>query len=237
MSPTRTAALLLAGSLALGGCVGQDDDDPVGSDRTPEEVMQLAKETLDETSGIRIELTSSDLPDDLDQTVIVSATGTAVHPASFEGELVGRAFGLTEDGDVIAIDGTVWLNLPILQGPGFQEIDPADYGAPDPSRLIATEGGLSDLLVETDDLEEGDEIRGGEDNEEVLTEYTGTLAAEQVELVIPSASGDSFDVIYEINSDGQLRSVAITGEFYDGSETTYSLELTDYGTEKEISAP
>jgi lipoprotein LprG len=238
MSPMRPAALLLAASLTLGGCVGQDDDDPVGSDRSPEEVMELAKETLDETSGIRIELSSDGLPDDLDQVVLESASGTAVHPASFEGELVGRAFGLTEDGEVIAIDGTVWLNLPILLGPGFQDIDPSDYGAPDPGQLIATEDGLSDLLVETTDLAEGEEIRGGEDNEEVLTEYSGTLAGEQVQLIIPSADGDSFDVLYEVTSEGELRSVEITGEFYDGTDdTTYTLELTDYGTEKEISAP
>lgn len=238
MSPIRIPALLLAGSLALAGCVGQDDDEPVGSDRSPDDVMELAKETLDETSGIRIDLTSSGLPDDVDQVVLESASGVAVHPASFEGGLVGRAFGLTENGEVIAIDGTVWLNLPILLGPGFEEIDPSDYGAPDPGQLIATEGGISDLIVETGDLEEGEEIRGGEDNEEVLTEYTGTLTADQVELVIPSASGDSFDVIYEITSDGELRSLAITGEFYSGTDdTTYTLELTDYGIEQEISAP
>ncbi len=238
MSPMRTAALLLAGSLALTGCVGQDDDEPVGADRTPQEVMELAKETLDETSGIRIELTSDGLPDDLDQVVLESAAGTAVHPASFEGELVGRAFGLTEEGEVIAIDGTVWLDLPILLGPGFHDIDPAEYGAPDPSQLIATEGGLSDLLLETGDLDEGEEIRGGEDNEEVLTEYSGTLSGDQVQLIIPSADGDAFDVKYEITSDGELRSVEITGEFYDGTDdTTYTLELTEYGTEKDISAP
>ncbi len=238
MSPMRTAALLLAGSLALTGCVGQDDDEPVGADRTPQEVMELAKETLDETSGIRIELTSDGLPDDLDQVVLESAAGTAVHPASFEGELVGRAFGLTEEGEVIAIDGTVWLDLPILLGPGFHDIDPAEYGAPDPSQLIATEGGLSDLLLETGDLDEGEEIRGGEDNEEVLTEYSGTLSGDQVQLIIPSADGDAFNVKYEITSDGELRSVEITGEFYDGTDdTTYTLELTEYGTEKDISAP
>lgn len=238
MSPMRTAALLLAGSLALTGCVGQDDDEPVGADRTPQEVMELAKETLDETSGIRIELTSDGLPDDLDQVVLESAAGTAVHPASFEGELVGRAFGLTEEGEVIAIDGTVWLDLPILLGPGFHDIDPAEYGAPDPSQLIATEGGLSDLLLETGDLDEGEEIRGGEDNEEVLTEYSGTLSGDQVQLIIPSADGDAFDVKYEITSDGELRIVEITGEFYDGTDdTTYTLELTEYGTEKDISAP
>jgi lipoprotein LprG len=238
MSWTRTAALILTASLALTGCAGQDDDDPVGEGRTPEEVMELAKETLDETSGVRIELDSDGLPDDLDQTVLVSAAGVGVHPASFEGELVGRAFGLTEDGDVIAIDGTVWLDLPILLGPGFHEIDPAEYGAPDPSQLIAAEGGLSDLFVETADLEEGEEIRGGDDNTEVLTEYSGTLTGDQVRQIIPSADGDSFEVLYQVTSGGELRSAEITGEFYDGTDdTTYTLTLTEYGTEQDISAP
>ena len=40
-------------------------------------------------------------------------------------------------------------------------------------------------------------MRGGEDNKEVLTEYTGTVPGSAVANVIPSADGD-FDVTYSI---------------------------------------
>lgn len=237
MSPLRSAALVLACSLALTGCLGQDGKDSVGSDKSPDEVMQLAKETLDETSGVEISLEADDLPGGIDGIALVSADGTAMHPSSFEGKITGSLSGITQDGKVIAIDGTVWVDITFLTS-GFDEVDPADYSAPDPSQLIATEGGLSDLLVQTTDLEQGHDVRGGEDNDEVLTEYTGKLDAELVELIVPTASGDSFDVTYQINSDGELRSMSITGQFYpDTDSMTYDLDLSNYGADKDISAP
>lgn len=232
------AAAALAASVALGGCVGQDDSDPVGQDRTPQEVMELAKETLDETSGVRLRLSSDNLPDSTSSIVLVSAAGTAVHPASFEGTITGTQFGITADGSVIAIDGKVWIKLPALLGPDFTKVDPSDYGAPDPGQLIATKGGLSDLLVQTESLEEGKEIRGGANNDEIVTEYAGTLTADQVELLIPSVGGGTFGVRYQVDADGQLRRVEIIGEFYEGTAgTKYALTLDDYGADEDITAP
>ena len=110
-----------------------------------------------------------------------------------------------------------------------------DYGAPNPAALFATEGGTSDLLVKTEGLEKGEDVRGGDNNEETFTEYTGTVPADLVENVIPSATGDDFEVSYLVSSDGELREAKITGEFYpDSDEMTYTIELDNYGTEKDI---
>ena len=63
------------------------------------------------------------------------------------------------------------------------------------------------------------------------------MPSEAVEALIPTAEGD-FDVTYTISEDGELREAVITGVFYeDEDEVTYTLELDDYGTEKEITAP
>ncbi len=220
-------------ALAASGCTGQDDDEPISQGKDPDEVMSLAKENLDETSGVRISLSTKDLPDGVQG--ISNAEGTGIHPPAFEGQITAEVSGLSVDVDVIATDGKVWIKY---LTPIFTEADPADYGAPDPAELMATEGGLSDLLVNTDDLESGDEVRGGENNEEILTEYTGTVPASFVETVIPSASGDDFDAAYTINADGELRQAKLTGEFYpDAGENTYTIDFDDYGTEKDISAP
>lgn len=240
MSPTfrlLPAALALAAPLFLTGCVGQDDD-PISDGNSPEDVMELAKESLDETTGVDLSVTSSSIPDDVSGAVLVSADGTAMHPASFEGSITGSLSGFTAEGDVVAIDGEVWINLPLVFGPGWEEIDPDEVGAPDPGQLIATEGGLSDLLVNTDDLEKGDEVRGGEDNKEVLTEYTGTLDGDRVQVLIPSAHGDTFDVSYQVDSEGRLVRMEITGEFYEGSDdTAYQVEFDAYDVDKDISEP
>jgi lipoprotein LprG len=80
-------------------------------------------------------------------------------------------------------------------------------------------------------------VRGGEDNREILTEYTGTIPSTAVESLIPTAAGD-FDAVLTISEDGELRRAELTGVFYeDADELTYTLELDDYGTEAEITAP
>jgi lipoprotein LprG len=102
---------------------------------------------------------------------------------------------------------------------------------------MSADEGFSTVLSATTDLEKGDSVRGGEDNSEVLTEYTGTVPGDVVANVIPSASGD-FDATYTITDDGDLRSAELTGVFYeDADPMTYTVTFEDYGTEKDITAP
>jgi lipoprotein LprG len=231
VSSARAAVLVAASCLVLSGCTG-DGKDPVSEGKSPEEVMELAKQTLDETSGVEIDL-SGELPDGV--TGLSGATGLGTHdPLAFQGSASVTA-GLSLTVDVIAIEDDVWIAFP---GQDFRDADPGDYGAPNPAALFATEGGISDLLVKTEGLEEGDPVRGGDNNEETFTEYTGTVPADLVENVIPSATGDDFDVAYLISDEGELREARITGEFYpDSDEMTYTIELDDYGTQKDITAP
>jgi len=233
MTPTRALAVLALSATLLTGCVGQDDGgDAVGNGRSPEEVMEMAKKTLDETPGVELDI-SGKLPAGV--TGLAGATGTGAHdPLAFEGK-VSVSAGFSIEVDVIAVGDKVWIALP---GQPYEEADPADYNAPNPAALFDPETGLSRLLVETDGLEEGEEVRGGEDNTETFTEYTGTVPATEVKAVIPSATGDDFEVAYKISSDGELREARITGEFYPGSDhVTYTIGLDRYGTEKEIKAP
>lgn len=231
--PLRALAALALCSVVLTGCAGQDDDkDPVSEGRTPEEVMELAKKTFDETSGVEIEL-SGNLPSGV--TGLSNATGIGTHdPDAFEGK-VSVSAGFSIEVDVIAIGDDVWIALP---GQNYNDADPGDYNAPNPADLFSPEKGLSQLLVNTEGLEKGEEVRGGDNNEETFTEFTGTVPAEVVTSIIPSASGDAFEVAYTIASDGELREARITGSFYpDVDEMTYTIELDNYGTEKDIQAP
>lgn len=238
-APRRLASLSLAavlGAAALAGCSGDDGDGGGGGDdRSPAKVVAAARSTLDDTSGVVIDLSTDDLPNGV--TGITAATGTGVHPSAFEGTFKLSVNGLAADADVIAVDGTTYARNSLLL-PDWTQIDPADYGAPDPAKLMDPGGGFSGLLGSATGLEKGDSVRGGTDNSEILTEYTGTLPAEAVAALIPTASGD-FDVTYTITDDDELRSAEITGAFYGDAQgqVTYTLGLDDYGTEKQITAP
>jgi len=207
-----------------------DDDGDVSA----EEVLELARTTFDETSGVSLSLTTDDLPDGVDG--LVTAEGVATHAPAFEGVatvlLSGSPFNVDP---LVAVNGKVFASIPGV--PITQEIDPEEYGAPDPAQLMDPEEGFSSILTETDDVEEGETVRGGANNDEVLTEYTGTVAGSVVENIIPSAEGD-FEVTYTVAENGELREARLTGVFYpDSDEMTYTVGIDDYGTEKDISEP
>jgi len=237
LSPVRRLVPSLAAVLAIGVLVGCSDDEkePGEDDPTPEEILTSAKEILDETTGVEIGLSTDELPSGV--TGVKSAEGVGVHPSAFEGSFDLSVNGLPATAEVIAVDGTTYARNSLLL-PDWTEIDPEDYGAPDPANLMDPESGFSALLSDTTDAEEGESVRGGEDNKEIFTEYTGSVPSEAVEALIPTAEGD-FDVTYTISEDGELREAVIAGAFYgdDEDDVTYTLTLDEYGTEKEITAP
>lgn len=236
MRSRRTFALPVIGLatgvlLTLTGC--SDDASSVSDGKTPDEVMALAKKTLDETSGVSLTLEADALPDGV--SAISAAAGVGTHAPAFDGELTVMLGPQAFDVPVIAVDGLVYAQVPLV--PGWSDVDPADYGAPDPAQLMSTDAGFSSLLPATDGVKEGESVRGGANNEEVLTEFSGTVPGDVVSNVIPSASGD-FDATYTISAAGELRTAELTGVFYPDTEPmTYTIGFDDYGTEPDITAP
>ena len=223
---TAAAATVLL--LTAAGC-----SDSGGSGKPPEEALAAAKKTLDETSGVNLTLHTDNLPDGV--TGVEDAQGVGTHAPAFDGTITVNLSGQAFEVPVVAVDDKVYVQLPLT--PGWQDIDPAEYGAPDPAQLMSPDHGFSSLLAETTDLEKGDSVRGGKDNSEVLTEYSGTVSGDVVKNIIPTASGD-FDATYTITDDDELREARLTGVFYEDSDPmSYTVTFEDYGTEKDITAP
>ena len=233
---SRPGALLamlvvaLLAALTLGACGGSSS---TAAGSSPSEVLAKAARTLDSTSGVHISLSTDNLPDGVQG--IKSATGTGTHAPAFDGTITVVLSGQDFDVPVIAVDGKVYAQIPLT--PGWQDVDPGDYGAPDPAGLMSPGTGFSSLLTATTGLKAGDSVRGGQDNKEVLTSYTGNVPGTAVQSVIPGASG-SFDAAYTVTSGGELRQATLTGTFYPGSDPmTYTIGFDDYGTDKDITAP
>lgn len=230
--PAIALILTLVTGLALSACGG--DEKKVGEETSPEEVMTLAKETLDETDGVHIVLSTDGLPTGVQG--VTQADGIGTHAPAFDGSIQVVYAGINADVPIIAVDGKVFAQIPLTTG--WSDIDPAEYNAPDPAQLMSTEEGFSSLLPATTELEKGESVRGGTNNDEVLTEYTGTVPADVVSNVIPSASGEAFDASYTISEDGELRSAVLSGVFYpDSASMTYTIDFDNYGNAKAIAAP
>ena len=224
------AAPLLISALALTGCSG--DEGGSEPDTDPTERLAAAKTVFDETSGLRITLSTDDLSEGVDG--LLRAEGYGTHDPAFDGEIVVRYAGIEPTVPVVAVDGTVYAQVPLTIG--WSEVDPAEYGAPDPAGLMDPDSGFSSVLTATDDVEQGEQVRGGEDNRDVLTTFSGTVAGDVVAGIIPSAEGD-FEAAYTLTDDDELRSMELTGDFYGAGSMTYTITFDDYGAEPTITAP
>jgi lipoprotein LprG len=226
----RAVGLVLAvlAPFALASCGGGDEEQGL----TPEERLAEAKTALDDTSGVHITLQADKLPNGVDG--LLSADGVGTHAPAFEGDIQVTTGGLSAKAAVIAVDGTVYAVLPFTTE--YAAIDPADYQAPDPARLMSTEDGLSSLLTAVEDVQEGDDVRDGE---EVLSTFSGTLPGDVVAGVIPSAQADAdFDTTFTLDDGNMLTEVVMTGPFYPEAEpVTYTVTFDEYGTDQDISAP
>ncbi len=157
------------------------------------------------------------------------------HQPAFDGKIVVQLAGLKPEVPVVAVNGKVYAQLPLTTG--WQEINPADYGAPDPAALMSPNGGLSSMLTATTNVKKGDTVRGGVGNKEVLTSYEGTLPASAAKVILPQVTGD-VDATYTLTDDHELRQAVLTGDFYDtGTDETYTVTVDHYGTQKDITAP
>ncbi len=231
MSRRRWSWLVLLTALALGaGACGSKSASDLGD---PATVLKTAQQKLEDTSGVTLALTTSDLPSGVQG--LQGASGTVTSAPAFDGTITAVLSAGSFPVPVKSVDGKVYAQIPLTLG--WSDVDPGDYGAPDPAQLISADQGLPAILAATTDVAKGDQVRGGKDNKEVLTTYTGTVPADAAAHLIPGASG-TFDATYGITADGELRTAALTGAFYEGKPSmTYTLTVDDYGTSKVITAP
>lgn len=232
---SRVSALVLVGALAVAGAGCSDEKKPSANKGTPEEVIAAAKTKLDETSGVKISLSTGELPEGI--TAIKKATGVGVHPSAFQGDLDLNYTGLPTSAEVIAVDGTTYIKNALLF-PDWTEFDPEEFETPDPATLMTPDTGFSALLGSVTGLEADERTRCSKNNTDEADSFTGTLTGEAMSQLIPGSEGD-FEVSYNINDAGELCGAELTGAFYgtDNGELTYLLELDEYGTEQDITAP
>ncbi|NUR07420.1 MAG: LppX_LprAFG lipoprotein [Nocardioidaceae bacterium] len=224
----RLLAVLLALALLATGCSKDSGGDGV----SPEQRLAAAKKKLDATTGVRIGLSTERLP--AGTNGLVRADGVGTHAPAFKGDITVAVSGVNADAAVVAVDGKVYAKLPFTSS--FAQIDPADYGAPDPAALMAQDGGLSSLLTEAKDVTEGDQVRSGK---RVLTTYHATVPGSAVAAVIPSASESAdFDATFTVDDQDRLAGARLTGPFYPkAGDVTYEITFDGYGVSEDIKAP
>lgn len=225
----RRAVLALAPALlVLPACTGSGDATP------PDEAMQTALEKLESAGALHIDLQGSAVPEG--RNGVTKAVGDGVvdktEPA-FAGEVTGVIQGKPAGVKIIAIDDKTWMSLFTKE---YNPIDMKTLGAPNPAEIFRPGGGVGQILSESTDVVAGEETREGK---VVLRSYTGTIPAKPIQdLFLLGKTADTFDVTYGIEPEsGELRRAEITGEFYQGEDSTFTVTLSDYGKSVTIDPP
>lgn len=225
--------VVLVVAVALTGCSGSSKTTGNAKD-TSDLAARLgtAKTTIDSAETIELSLSTKSLPDGV--TGLLSAKGVGNHSPAFKGDVKVVTGGSSLSAKVVAVDGLVYAKTGF--SPLYLKINPETLKAPDPAALVATSGGVSDLLPQTTDLKDGGKTRDGSD---VLSAIKGTLPGKAVQSLVPSADPTTdFSVTYRLNKDNELHDVSIKGQFYpDGGSITYTVKVSTSDKPVTISKP
>lgn len=228
---TRLIAVVLAAavSLTLSGCGGSGAKT---SDSSLAPRLAAAKTALDKAVTINVDLSTASLPTGV--TGLLSATGQGNHSPAFTGKVKVVTGGASLSADVVAVGGVVYAKTGF--SPLYLTVDPASLKAPDPAALMATTGGISDLMLKTTALKDAGQTRDGST---VLSSISGALPGSIVQSIVPTADATkSFTVTYRLTDAGVLHDARITGPFYPSSgNITYTVKVSISGTPVTITKP
>lgn len=226
---------LLAGAAAatlgiLTACSGDAEPEPQPDPRT---ALAAAKASFDGAKFVGLTLSSKNVPQT--ENGVTGALGTGEISATepkFKGSVTATIKGVSGSADVITIGDTAYMKF---FTPGYNPTDLAELGAPNPSNFFDPAKGISQLLVDTADPTSGKQVRDGA---AVLQQYSGTLPGTRIKELFNLGDGTgTFEVTYGIAEGDRLQLAELTGPFFVGTTSTFTLRLKNYGTAVEITRP
>jgi hypothetical protein len=231
--PAASHLALLAGlAILLVGCGGGGGGSSTSS-ANPTEMLAAAKHTVDSTPSLHFDLSSENATGGT--VYLKSGNGDAARPSDFGGTFdVYYNIG-TITLKVVSTAGTFYVQLPFTGT--WDKTDPSKYGFSDPGKLLDPNAGLSSLLshYKTASYAGRDRYHG-----ELLDEIKVTLPGDLVGALLTSAD-TSQDVAGQVGisvDNGQVRRFVLTGPFFvKGTNSTYTVILTDYGAKVTITPP
>lgn len=229
----RLVAAGLLSALALTACSSTKSDSTSESGSDGKERYARAQKNLETTAGYHVKLTGKNVPSD--GSNLEGGEGDVVtKPMSFQGKVTVNTSGNQLSADVISIEDTSWANMGNLM-PTYMKVDTADMGVPRPSQLFSATRGIAALPAACKELKKASEklVDG-----EKVTMYTGTLdAATATKTLGFGTPSGNYTIDVGLNAKDQLKTLTVTGAFFDAGSGSYTVTYSNYGQHKTISKP
>jgi lipoprotein LprG len=231
MARHRTARALMALAILAGPALVACSSG--GSQESAPQLLSRAKTALDSAKTAHFVLNSTGAP--TTGTALTGGEGDFARPSSFKGALQVVTEGAGVTVNVVSTGGTFYAQLPLTTG--YSVVDPATFGFGDPGALLDPDTGISQLLAQATGAKLGDEKRiGGEVVREVSAELPGELVQQILTSKNPSKPVKAHFLIATDN--GELRRAELIGPFFSATaDATFTLNLSDYGSDVTITAP
>lgn len=233
--PRRLLALIvglaLLGAASVAGCGGTSGTG-AGSpgSASPAAALAAAKEHFDAAQSIDLQLSTDSTPSS--GNAVLGAHGVLTHAPAFKGEVSVLLLGTQAKVPVVSTGGKLYAKLPLTTR--YTQINPRQYGAPDPATFADPQHGVSALLTRLRDVKRTGTARAGST---IVTTYSGTLPGSRVAPLIPSADQQSsYDTTLSLDKHDNLTALHVTGDFFGGQSVTYDVTLS-YGGPVTITAP
>jgi hypothetical protein len=201
----------------------------------PEAILALSIETMGAVEAVGFFLERTGVPVYIDEDNILeftSAEGRFSAPESTDALLSVRALGIPTQVGAIQIGADTWITNPITgaweDAPSGFTFDVATLFDPSQGWSALLNGGLTNVHFTGEE-----EIEG-----ETLARYRVTAPADRIEQITAGmVAGQAVDGdLWIQSSSGEIRELSFNTDMADGV-TTWSLRMTDYGAEVEISPP
>ncbi|WP_109686879.1 LppX_LprAFG lipoprotein [Branchiibius hedensis] len=223
------AVLAVAGGLT--GCTSSSGPKPTDAAQTPTQLLAKARDTMNATSGVHVDMVGKDIPKDTNAVLSAKGDATPATPA-WQGNVNLQFNGTALQVPVVAIKDDMWAQIFGSE----QKIDPAKYKVPNPAGFFDKEHGLGSLLGKVTDAKFGDEKRVGK---VIVQTVSGSISAAEVHSVFSiGPSTGKYDFTFGVDeSTNQLLTMTINGPFYSNANASYDVSFDSYGQTVDIKAP
>ena len=230
--PSRRLALAgVIVSLALTGCSSTKESDAGSGDAKTRYAQAQTK--FEQTPGYHIKVVGKGLPND--GSFLQTADGDVVtNPASFAGKVGVLTSGQRIDADVINIGAKSWVKQGTAMK-NYMEFNTSDFGVPNPSALFSAKSGIPALPAMSKDLKEtGQKLVNGEK----VTMFKGSVEANAAAKAMSFGTARSnYTVEVGLTGSNEVRTMTVSGPFFDAADGSYTLDFSNFGQKKTISQP